>query len=181
VTRWIAFLRAINVGKRIVKMDALRETFESLGFNDVATFIASGNVFFETTARDSGRLEQRIERNLKESLGYTVDTFLRSPAEIDAVAKYEPFPAADIDADGARLYVGFVRAAPAAASVRRLNELRSDIDDLHVHGREVWWLSRVPMSKTPVSGASIEKALGAAMTMRNITTIRRLAAKHPPD
>jgi uncharacterized protein (DUF1697 family) len=68
--RFIAFLRAINVGGgRTVKMQSLREVFESLGFSRVATFIASGNVVFETTTKKTKTLESKIERALKEALG----------------------------------------------------------------------------------------------------------------
>ena len=82
--RYIAFLRAINVGGHTVKMDALRELFEALGFEQVETFIASGNVIFETTETDTAALERRIETHLQAALGYAVATFLRSDAEVAA-------------------------------------------------------------------------------------------------
>ena len=75
--RFIAFLRAINVGRgRTVKMRSLRQVFESLGFSKVATFIASGNVVFETTTKKTKAFERKIERALKEVLGYEVRTFV---------------------------------------------------------------------------------------------------------
>jgi Protein of unknown function (DUF1697) len=76
--RFIAFLRAINVGGgRTVKMQSLRQVFESLGFSRVTTFIASGNVVFETTTKKTKALERKIERALKAVLGYEVRTFVR--------------------------------------------------------------------------------------------------------
>ena len=76
--RFIAFLRAINVGGgRTVKMQSLRQVFESLGFSRVTTFIASGNVVFETTTKKTRALERKIERALKTALGYEVRTFVR--------------------------------------------------------------------------------------------------------
>ena len=72
--QYIAFLRAINVGGHIVKMDELRRLFTELGFANVATLIASGNVIFQTDAAGDGRdLEWRIERHLQQALGYDVD------------------------------------------------------------------------------------------------------------
>ena len=65
MTRYVAFLRAINVGGRRVKMHHLRELFESLGFSNVETFIASGNVIFDSPAEDTRKLEQRIEDHLR--------------------------------------------------------------------------------------------------------------------
>lgn len=61
MTKYIAFLRAINVGGHNVKMDELKKYFESLGFSNVETFIASGNVIFEASAKDAAKLEKKIE------------------------------------------------------------------------------------------------------------------------
>ncbi|MBK7317116.1 MAG: DUF1697 domain-containing protein [Anaerolineales bacterium] len=69
MTRYFTFLRAINVGGHTVKMDVLRQLFESLGFSNVETFIASGNVIFEAKTADGKSLEKKIEKALKEALG----------------------------------------------------------------------------------------------------------------
>src|SRR5438045_4946943 len=106
MTRYIAFLRAINVGGHTVKMDSLRKLFEELEFANVETFIASGNVIFEAAAENAQALERQIEGHLKQSLGYNVATFIRSASELAAVAQYQPFP----DADGGTVYVAFLPA-----------------------------------------------------------------------
>ena len=93
MARYIAFLRAINVGGRTVKMDRLRELFEAMKFTDVSTFIASGNVVFNAPGKDPVVLETRIEKHLQQSLGYEVATFLRTPSELATMATFEPFPA----------------------------------------------------------------------------------------
>src|SRR3954469_1096146 len=79
IRRYIAFLRGINVGGHRVKMDRLRDLFTALGFSNVATFIASGNVIFEAPATDVTELEERIEAQLERSLGYEVEIFVRTP------------------------------------------------------------------------------------------------------
>ncbi len=78
MTRTIAFLRAINVGGHTVKMDVLRRHFELLGYTDVETFIASGNVIFTAPSHNAQMLEMTIENKLREALGYEVATFLRT-------------------------------------------------------------------------------------------------------
>src|SRR5215211_2292119 len=83
--KYIAFLRAINVGGHTVKMDYLRTLFEDLGLMNVETFIASGNVIFDSPARRPKALEQKIETFLKEKFGYAVATFIRSAAELAVV------------------------------------------------------------------------------------------------
>ena len=90
--KYVALLRAINVGGHAVKMAVLRGHFESLGFSNVETFIASGNVIFDSRARPAA-LQKMIEARLQESLGYEVATFIRTTAEVEAVSKYQPFSA----------------------------------------------------------------------------------------
>ena len=84
--RLIAFLRAINVGGHTVTMARLREEFEGLGFTDVETFIASGNVIFTSRSNDFARLEKKIEARLRAAFGFEVATFVRTNAEVAAVA-----------------------------------------------------------------------------------------------
>jgi uncharacterized protein (DUF1697 family) len=177
--RYITFLRAINVGGHNVKMAQLRTLFEQLEFSNVETFIASGNVIFDAPATKV-QLEQQIERHLQAALGYAVATFIRSPAELAAVAAYQPFTADELAAEGGSLYVAFLKAAPDRAAVQKLLTFRTEVDDFHVHEREVYWLSRARMSDSTFSGALLEKTLGIPATMRNVTTVRKLAAKYPP-
>jgi hypothetical protein len=110
VPRHIAFLRAINVGGRIVKMDRLRALFSDMGFTGVETFIASGNVIFESRA-GAAALEKRIQQQLERALGYAVVTFVRSPAEVARVARLEPFSKADLGAPGHRKGIHRARGA----------------------------------------------------------------------
>ena len=85
--RYAAFLRAINVGGRVVKMEALRRFFESLDFANVETVIASGNVLFDASSKSEKALEKKIQDHLHTKLGYEVATFVRSPAEMDAIVR----------------------------------------------------------------------------------------------
>lgn len=173
--RYIALLRAINVGGRIVKMQALREQFEALGFARVTTVIASGNVIFETATADAAALERRIEARLLATLGYDVATFLRTPAELLAAASHDAFPGAGAGGAGYPLYVAVTRAMVPGAAARALIEARNDVDDFHVNGREVYWACRTGMGQSRFSGARLEKILGMPATARNITTVRKLA------
>src|SRR5690348_5549030 len=96
---YIAFLRGINLGARRPPMAELRAIFMRLKFSEVATFIASGNVIFSDRADDRAALEARIEQALARALGYPVDTFLRTRAEVAAIANARPFsPAALVGA-----------------------------------------------------------------------------------
>jgi uncharacterized protein (DUF1697 family) len=174
--RYIALLRAINVGGRTVKMATLREIFESLGFASVETFIASGNVIFDAPGNAS-TLEKTIEDALAAALGFEVTTFVRMPGELATVAAHAPFPPAAV-AKAKGLYVGFLHTPPTTEAVKKLLALRSNIDDFHVHGREFYWLANEGMGKSKISGNSLERILGLRTTMRSVTTVRKLAAAY---
>jgi uncharacterized protein (DUF1697 family) len=178
--RLIAFLRAINVGGHTVTMDKLRKEFEALGLKDVETFIASGNVIFTPRSLDVAALEKKIEARLRASLGYEVATFVRTDAEVAAIAHCQPFKAAQIDSAGA-FCVGFLAGPLDAAGARALMTFRTEIDDFQTKGREIYWLCRKRQSESTFSNANMERKLKIRSTFRGINTVVRLAAKHGPS
>jgi uncharacterized protein (DUF1697 family) len=175
--RTIAFLRAINVGGHTVKMDILRRHFESLGLAGVETFIASGNVIFETPSRNIQILETIIEKELREAFGYEVVTFLRTGRELADIAEYTPFRRSDLGAAVA-FNVAFLKKPLDGPSVKKLATLGTDIDDFHFHEREVYWLCRRKQSESTFSNAVLEKTLGIRSTLRGMNTIQELTAKY---
>ena len=175
--RFIAFLRAINVGGRVVKMDVLRKQFEGLRFDNVSTFIASGNVIFETPEENSDALEVRIEERLQKALGYRVATLLRVGPEVTKIAARCKTYASEIEA-GAVLYVIFTRRAPVTDAKRRLLALNNEIDEFAVYGRDILWLSRRHLGESRLPPATIEKTCTVEATVRNATTVTKIAAKY---
>ncbi len=175
MARYIAFLRAINVGGHVVKMDKLRGWFEDLDFTQVETFIASGNVIFDSTARKAAVLESKIEQRLQQALGYEVITFVRTVPELAAVTRLDPFQGAAADPQ-ATLYVAFLKERPSKEAQNKLLALKTDYDDFQVHQREAYWLRR-QREGSVFSGAFLERALSAPSTVRNMTTVRKLVAK----
>jgi uncharacterized protein (DUF1697 family) len=176
--KFIAFLRAINVGGHVVKMDQLRQFFEALGFANVETFIASGNVIFEAKSKDTNALQRRIEKHLHQVLGYEVVTLVRTLAELDQIANHRPFAESEMNRPGNTLYVGFIADNPAKAVSQKVEALASEVDDLKVTGREVYWLLHTNFSDSKLSGAVLERTLGMKATFRNINTVRRILKKH---
>ena len=175
--RFSAFLRAVNVGGRVVKMDVLRKQFEALGFDNVSTFIASGNVIFETAHGNPDALEVRIEERLQKALGFRVATLLRSGPEVTTIAARCENYAAEIDA-GAVLYVIFARNAPPPDGKRRLLALNNEIDELAVHGRDILWLCRRHLGESTLEGGALDRTCTLEATVRNANTVRRIAAKY---
>ena len=175
--RYIAFLRAINVGGHTVKMENLRHLFESLDFSNVQTFIASGNVVFDAKEKSARSLEKKIEKRLREALGYDVATFIRTDAELAEIADYKPFRQSDLDVAVA-LNIAFLTDPLDDPSKQKLMALRTEIDDFHVHGREIYWLCRKKQSESTFSNAVLEKALGVKSTLRGKNTVRKMAEKY---
>jgi len=159
-------------------MEDLRERFEALGLSNITTFIASGNVVFETRASNARALEKRIERQLQEWLGYAVATFIRSSSELSAIAAYQPYPIRDLEVAGNSLYIALLPAPPGSEVQQKLLSFRTAVDDFRIHEREIYWLSRGKMSESAFSGALLEKTIRMPATIRNVNTLRRLAAKY---
>jgi uncharacterized protein (DUF1697 family) len=175
--RLVAFLRAINVGGHNVTMEELRAHFKALGFKRVETFIASGNVIFETPSADATALERKIEGHLRKSLGYEVRTFIRTESELVAIARYRPFDEAQLRS--ARAFnVAFLAEPVKVAAKKSLMTLKTEIDDFHVHGREAYWLCRKKQSESMFFKVGFERILGARVTVRGMNTVVRLAARY---
>jgi uncharacterized protein (DUF1697 family) len=178
VTRYVALLRAINVGGRVIKMDQLRKIFGVLGVSNVATFIASGNVLFES-GKSPEHLEATIEKTLRGELGYEVTTMVRTLEEVGAVVSHATKQGIAPVA-GVMLYIGFLKSAPGAIAARAVAALSNDVDTLTVHRRELYWQCRKGFSESTVTGARLEKLLGVPATVRNFTTVQKLAARAHP-
>lgn len=171
--RYLSFLRAVNVGGRTLRMEYLRELLSALKLKNVETFIASGNAIFEAPEQDIPTLEGRIERWLAAALHYEVEVYIRTPQELARALAENPF-----DDPGVSLHVGFLKTAPPPESEAKLLQLTTLTDRFHLEGREFWWRLETRFSDSKVSGVALERALGMRTTMRNVTTLRKLATKY---
>lgn len=178
MTRYVAFLRAINVGGRTVRMAELRAHVSAAGFADVETFIASGNVIFRATTADTAALGRRIEAALQRALGYAVPAFVRSMDEIRGIAAHRPFDRVPSSRADGTVYVILMAKPPARAAARKLLAASTDDDVFAVRGREIYWLRRGSLLESPFTAAQWERIIGGPATARNRNTIVRLAARY---
>jgi uncharacterized protein (DUF1697 family) len=177
MSRYIAFLRAINVGdSRTINMKSLRKVFESLGFSKVATFIASGNVLFETRTKNTTSLEKKIEKRLREELGYEVASFIRTDTQLIKISHYKPFAPTKINT-ASEFNIIFLSKRLDKKSRQKVMELKTGTNEFHAHGREIYWLRRKEQGKSTFSTIPFEKALGKRFTIRSTKTIKRIASK----
>jgi uncharacterized protein (DUF1697 family) len=170
----IAFLRGINVGGHNVTMPRLRELVAEIGVEDVETFIASGNVVFDGGGRTPKALESAIERKLADALGYAVATMVRTPSQLAKLAALDVFAGRK-----GTLHAVFLKKKPSASARKAVEALQTRRDKLHVAGTEILWSTAGGFSESEIKVESIVKALGGdPVTVRNMNTVRKLAAKY---
>lgn len=159
-------------------MPTLKKLFEAMGFSSVETFIASGNVIFETSKRDPRKIEQLISKNLREALGYDVHSFVRTRDELAEVEAFTPFAPGKIE-NAVAYHIGFGTGPYGDQHKKGIAGLQTATDELRAEGHEIYWACMTRSSDSKVTGAAIEKSLGGRTTLRNINTVRRLLAKYP--
>ncbi len=175
-SRYVALLRAINVGGHTVTMADLRAVFSTLGFAEITTFIASGNVRFSTKTTDAAALESLIEKRLLRDFGYDVATFIRTEVEMIDVAARQPVPPPAWTDPSPSLSVCFLKVAPADTECERLLAIRGDDNEFVFRTREIYWWVPGRFSDSTITGAKLERALGQPATIRNVTTVEKIAA-----
>ena len=173
VTTRIAFLRAVNLGKRTVKMASLVEIVQGLGHDQVWTHINSGNVVFEAAGTREA-IERELESSLEGAFGFEVTTFVRTAAELRQAIVVEPFSVGR----GDTYFLTFLKSAPTSAQRRALEELTNEFDTLVVEGRDVHWRMHGKSTDTKMKTKDWEGIIGRHQsTSRNMTMLRKLVAK----
>lgn len=171
--KYIAFLGGINVGGHaVLKMADLKQVFESLGLENIQTYIQSGNVIFESE-ENADSLRKQIERQLEKSMGHEIRLFVRTIRQVRTNAEKSPF----IAKAGETIHVTFLHKAPDKKSRQVLMSPKSEVDDFVVKGSEIYSLRR-DRDKSIFSNNLIEKTLKVPATTRNMTVIKKIAEKY---
>ncbi len=172
--KYVAFLRAINVGGHgLIKMTDLKRMFESVGLENVQTYIQSGNVIFEADQEHVLSLEKQVEQQLEEAAGYKIHLFVRTMRELQSIVSKSPFTATTIE----NVYVAFLSQKPDQKSRQGLLALKNKADDFAIKGYEVYHLRR-DRDNSALAKTSIEKVLKLPATTRNITTLKKIVEKY---
>ena len=175
MTRYIAFLRGINVGgHNMIKMADLKAMCQAMGLDGVQTYIQSGNVLFGSEEAEEP-LRRRLEAEIKRVFGFDVPVALRTAAELREILGRCPYPAESL-APGESLLVSLLAAAPAPEGVDRLGTVSPEPDEFRLLGRELYLLCRQPVHKSKLTNQFFEKKLGVPVTARNWQTMTKLAA-----
>ncbi len=175
MARFVAFLRAVNVGgRRTVEMARARAALERLGYDDVDSFLNSGNLLFTASGRATS-LETAVRTALEDEFGMELTTFVRTAPQVRALATDKPFGAI---APGHTHFVLLPLQKLTAAQQRAVEALTNERDEVVVVGRDVHWLIRARSIETTLGPKQWRDALeGMPTTARNTTMVERLAAK----
>jgi uncharacterized protein (DUF1697 family) len=174
VERFAAFLRAVNVGKRRVAMATAREALTSLGYSDVSSFVNSGNLLFTASGKPA-KLQSAIRAALEDEFGFEITTFVRTEAQVKALATEKPFG----QLKPGHTHFVLLPLTPLSEAERRAVEAMSDErDEVVVRGGDVHWLIRARSIETSLGPRQWKQALpDNPTTARNTTMIERLAAR----
>jgi uncharacterized protein (DUF1697 family) len=172
--RYVAFLRGINVGGRIVTKQTLQAAFESLGFNEVSTFKQSGNVIFQTSQADIELLRRKIEEKLQATIGYSVPVFIRTIEQLKSLIESDPYKGQP--AEGTSFLVTFLPNPQALPFPLPMDIPKST-------AQVIGWAASEAFSVTHGGGEGalpnpfVESKLKAKATTRNLNVVRDIAAK----
>jgi uncharacterized protein (DUF1697 family) len=168
--RWVALLRAVNLGARNkVPMADLRARLEAAGYEGVRTYIASGNVLLDGPA-ERAALGTALERIVAEAFGVTTTAILRKPRELAATLAAHPF-----GSDTSETYVAFLARRPTRNAVARLEEAAKGADRAVPAGAEVYLRLPRGVHGSGLSVTRVESLLGVPATLRNWRTVAALA------
>jgi uncharacterized protein (DUF1697 family) len=176
VPRYVAFLRAINIGGRRASSQQLAGCLDGSGFTNVANFRASGNLIFDADRAPAPDLTRRLDEALTVGLGFEVRSFLRTAAQVRAIAAFEPFPPNVRAASKGKLQVALLAKPPPKRTREEVLALATDADPLAISGSELYWLPSGPTMQTDLDLRLLDKLVGDN-TRRTKNMISEIAAK----
>lgn len=170
--KYIALLRGINVGgHRKIRMNDLKEMFRGMGFKNVATYIQSGNVVFDSLVRDHEDLREDIKKEIEKSFGHDVPVIIRTPAEMERVLAHFPFE----EKGKWKGYISFLSEKPTQEQKRDLESQSSDVEKFILGNQEIYiFIDKGADEKPLFSNSYVEKELGMDVTTRNLRSVNKI-------
>jgi uncharacterized protein (DUF1697 family) len=172
--KYVALLRGINVGgKNMIKMESLRETLAALGFENVKSYINSGNLVFETSKSDDRKLAQSIHDAIRNEFGFDISVMVRQMSEIEAIIARDPF-AGQFESHK-DLHVFFLDAELTENQRALLEAQACETEIYDINGRHVSVLLKKSILDSAVGKGFIDKKLRVSATARNWRTVQKIA------
>jgi uncharacterized protein (DUF1697 family) len=175
MTAYVALLRSVNVaGHGRLAMADLKASFVALGYDDVSTFIQTGNVLFRSPSKSMPKLIATIEEQLEADFGASPAVLLRTVPDLTRVVATSPF--AKKGADPARHHVTFLAKKPTSKQLAEFKAPASGRDELEIIGQEVYVHTPDGYAGSKLTGTLIERRLGMLSTTRNWNSVTKLCA-----
>jgi uncharacterized protein (DUF1697 family) len=181
--KYISILRGINVsGQKKIKMADLKALFEAHGFEDVTTYIQSGNVFFETRkVLNTEDLKKTIEKSIEEKYAFRVPVDIRTHQELELIIKNCPYEEAMSEENGTKILVTFLQCIPSIQKQELLLEYVRPPEKLTFQGSEVYLYCPNGYGTSKLTNTFLEKKLDVSATTRNWKSVKKLYALSSPD
>lgn len=174
MTTHIALLRGINVsGHNMIKMDALKEALQNIGFQSVQTYIQSGNVFVTTPEENPAKVGFQISQEIAKTFGYDVSVVVIGKSDLESCFKYNPF-LKENNVDTSKLYVAFVSKNLKKENINDLKISQIKPDEVSIDDNRIFIKYAVGAGKTRCDQKYIEKKLNLTATIRNWNTVSQL-------
>ncbi len=174
MTTHLALLRGINVsGHNMIKMDALKSTLEAIGYQNVQTYIQSGNVFVDTDEENASAVGFKIKQEIFKIFGHEVPIVVINKEDLAVCFKNNPF-LKEKDIDTKKLYVAFVSTTLKSDSINDLKICQFKPDEASIDGNKIYIKYAVGAGKTRFDQKYIEKKLNVTATIRNWNTVTQL-------
>jgi uncharacterized protein (DUF1697 family) len=172
VARLIVLLRGINLGSRNrIAMPKLRELLEDAGFDDVQTYVQSGNVVLSSRVA-AATVARRCERLIADELGLEIDVVVRTRNELAAVVRRNPL--GDVAKNPKRYQVSFLDRKPSAAVLQKLEAVAAPSEQFAAIGREIYAWHPAGVARSKLWALLAGRGLGVTATARNWTTVTKL-------
>ena len=174
MTTHLALLRGINVsGHNMIKMESLKITLENIGFQNVTTYIQSGNVFVTTEEENSAKVGFLIKQEIFKAFGHEVPVVVIAKTDLEGCLANNPY-LKEKDLDTKKLYVAFVSMALRNEAINDLKMSQVKPDQAHIDGNRIYIKYAVGAGKTRLDQKYIEKKLNVTATIRNWNTVTQL-------
>jgi len=174
MTTHLALLRGINVsGHNMIKMEALKTTLEAIGFQNVHTYIQSGNVFVDTEEENASAVGFKIKQEIFKVFGHEVPVVVINKNDLEACFKNNPY-FKEKEMDIKKLYVAFVSTTLKSENINDLKVSQFKPDEASIDGNKIYIKYAVGAGKTRFDQKYIEKKLNVIATIRNWNTVTQL-------
>ncbi len=170
----ISMVRSVNVGPHNrIKMDALRELYRSLQFEDPRTYVQSGNVIFRTREKNAANAAKKIQEGISREFGFRPEVIVRTIKEMRNVVSANPF-AQRHGIEPGKLLITFLSAAPGADARATIRDLKVQREELHLIGREMYIYFPDGIGKSKLPWSSVERLLKVTGTARNLNSVTKM-------